>query len=359
MKSFLQFLSEAETSASTRAKQMGLVGDGHGDWYDKKGKLIAKTVKGQLKIFGQGSGPQQQATPQIDPQGQLNQLAQQSAAAEQERQAAEQEQSQDLGTLTIAFGRFNPPTAGHEKLLKKVANVAKDGDYVIYPSRSHDPKKNPLDPDTKIGFMKQMFPDHAEHIQNDANAKSIFDVLKSAYEQGYSGVNVVVGSDRLPEFEKLTNNYNGKLYDFQSINVVSAGERDPDADDVSGMSASKLRAAAMENDFDSFMKGMPKAMDEKKAKQLFSQIQQSMKEKSKKKTRKESFELWEVAPKLDQKSLRENFIAKKIFSVGKLVENLNTGLIGRVIRAGANHLICVTEDKIMFKSWITDVSEVD
>ena len=359
MKRFLQFLSEAETSASTRAKQMGLQGNGHGDWYDKKGRLIAKTVKGQLKIFGQGAGTQQQASPQIDPQGQLNALAQQSAAAEQERQAAEQEQPKDLGTLTIAFGRFNPPTAGHEKLLKKVANVAKDGDYVIYPSRSHDPKKNPLDPDTKIGFMKQMFPDHAEHIQNDANAKSIFDVLKSAHEQGYTGVNVVVGSDRLPEFEKLTNTYNGKLYDFQSINVISAGERDPDADDVSGMSASKLRAAAASNDFESFMQGMPKSMDEKKSKQLFSQIQQSMKQTSKKKTKKESFELWEIAPKLDQYTLRENFIAKKVFSVGKLVENLHTGLIGRVIRAGANHLICVTEDKIMFKSWITDVSELN
>ncbi len=359
MKRFLEFLSEAETAASSRAKQMGLVGNGHGDWYDKKGRLIAKTVKGQLKIFGQGAGPQQQAAPQIDPQGQLNQLAQQSAAAEQERQAAEQEQPKDLGTLTIAFGRFNPPTAGHEKLLDKVANVAKDGDYVIYPSRSHDPKKNPLDPDTKIGFMKQMFPNHAERIQNDVGAKTIFDVLKSAYEQGYSGVNVVVGSDRLPEFEKLTNNYNGKLYDFQSINVVSAGERDPDADDVSGMSASKLRAAALENDFDSFMKGMPKSMDEKKSKQLFSQIQQSMKEKSKKKIKKESFELWEVAPKLDQYNLRENFIANKIFSVGRMVENLHTGLIGRIIRAGTNYLICVTEDKIMFKSWITDVSEVN
>lgn len=359
MKSFLRFLSEAETSASTKAKQMGLQGNGHGDWYDKKGRLVAKTVKGQLKIFGQGAGPQQQASPQIDPQGQLNQYAQQSAAAEQERQAAEQEQSKDLGTLTIAFGRFNPPTAGHEKLLKKVANVAKDGDYVIYPSRSHDPKKNPLDPDTKIGFMKQMFPDHAEHIQNDANAKSIFDVLKSAHEQGYSGVNIVVGSDRLPEFEKLANNYNGKLYDFQNIQVVSAGERDPDADDVSGMSASKLRAAALENDFDSFMKGMPKAMDEKKSKQLFSQIQQSMKEKAKKKTKKESFELWEVAPKLDQQNLRENFIKKNIFGVGKLVENLNTGLVGRIIRSGTNHLICLTKEGIMFRSWITDVNEID
>jgi len=358
MKTFLQFLSEAETTASTRAKQMGLQGDGHGDWYDTKGKLVAKTVKGQLKIFGQGAGPQHQAQQQIDPQGQLNALAQQSAQMQQDRAAAEQEQSKDLGTLTIAFGRFNPPTAGHEKLLKKVANVAKDGDYVIYPSRSHDPKKNPLDPDTKIGFMKQMFPDHADHIQNDASAKSIFDVLKSANEQGYSGVNIVVGSDRLPEFEKLANNYNGKLYDFQNINVLSAGERDPDSNDVSGMSASKLRAAALSNDFESFMKGMPKAMDEKKTKQLFSQIQQSM-SKSSKKTKKESYELWEIAPRLDQQSLRENFIAKKIFSVGKLIENMHTGLVGRIIRSGANHLICLTTEGIMFRSWITDVSEVN
>ena len=95
--------------------------------------------------------------------------------------------------MTVAFGRFNPPTTGHEKLLNKVKQVAGKGNYEIYPSRSNDPKKNPLDPDTKVGYMQQMFPQHAKHIMNDPNAKTIFDVLKGANKKGAKSVNIVVG----------------------------------------------------------------------------------------------------------------------------------------------------------------------
>ena len=198
--------------------------------------------------------------------------------------------------------------------------------------------------------MRQMYPKHGEKIINDGDMKTIFDVLKKSNEDGYSSINIMVGADRKSEFEKLANKYNGELYDFEDINVISAGERDPDAEGVEGMSASKLRKAAGEDDFETFRGGIPKILDDKVAQTIFNTLKKAMKTSV-----KES--LWEIAPKLDSNGLRENFFLKKIYNLGDLVENLNTGLRGRIVRRGANHLICVTEDEMMFKSWIGDVTE--
>ena len=174
-------------------------------------------------------------------------------AAEQEAQAQadydaavkSQVQSPDLaagpppvpktrGTLTIAFGRFNPPHAGHQQLMDTAAAAAEaeESEYMIVPSRSNDPKKNPLDADTKVAFMRGMFPQHSSRIQNDQNTRTIFDVLKKAHNDGYTNVRIVGGADRVKEFDKLANNYNGSLYQFDNVEVVSAGDRDPDADGV-------------------------------------------------------------------------------------------------------------------------------
>jgi len=232
-----------------------------------------------------------------------------------------------------------------------VAEVAGDDEFRIYPSRTNDKKKNPLDPDTKISVMQKMFPEYAENIINDPNSKTIFDVLKQAYEEGFSGINIVVGSDRQSEFEKLANQYNGDLYEFSEINVISAGDRDPDSDGVDGMSASKMRKAAAEKDFNSFKKGVPNTLSASEKKELYNLVRTSM-------DLDEDYELWQIAPKYDWKNLRERYIANNIFKVGQLVENLNTGLIGKIIRRGTNYLICVTEDNMMFKPWIRDVAEV-
>ena len=174
--------------------------------------------------------------------------------------------------------------------------------------------------------------------------------MRKAHNDGYSGVRIVGGADRQKEFDTLVNNYNGKMYQFDNIEVQSAGDRDPDAEDVTGMSASKQRKYAAENDFENFLKGVPSAMNKKVAKDLFNNIRAGM-------NIKEGWNLWEIAPRFDWESLREHFVGKKIYQVGELVENLNTGLVGRIIRRGTNYLICVTEDKIMFKSWIKDVTE--
>ena len=255
--------------------------------------------------------------------------------------------------MTVAFGRFNPPTTGHERLLNKVKQVAGKGNYEIYPSRSNDPAKNPLDPDTKIGYMQQMFPNHAKHIMNNPNTKTIFDALKGANEKGAKSVNIVVGQDRQKEFENLANKYNNKLYEFDRINVISAGDRDPDGDGVSAMSASKLRKAAADDDFDTFRTGIPKALKDDRAKELYFAIQKGMKMPNK----KQQNETWRIAPKFDWKNLRENYMNGNIFRVGDIVENDNTGLIGKIIRTGANYIIAVTEENIMFKSWIKDITE--
>lgn len=349
MKSFSRFLSEAkESQAVMQAKRLGLTGDGHGGWYDKNGEFTAKTVGGKLKFFNQNQVPGKQ-----DPPQQRTTANQQPVATQvqpQQEPQPEEKPKEDKGVLTVAFGRFNPPTTGHEKLLDTVANIAGKGEYKIYPSRSSDPKKNPLDPDTKISVMRQMYPKHGEKIVNDANTKTIFDVLKQAHADGYSGVNIVVGADRQAEFEKLASKYNGELYDFADLNIVSAGERDPDAEDVTGMSASKLRKAAVEGDFETFRKGTPKTMDDKATRKLFLTLRKSMKIE-------ECVNIWEIAPKEDIDGLRESYVSNKIYNVGTYVENLNTGLVGRIIRRGTNYLICVTEDNIMFKPWIKDVRE--
>ena len=358
MKNFFQFLSEAAASTAVQqAERMGLVGDGHGGWYDPKTKeFVAKTEKGQLKFYNKRQKVGEKDPAQTPKEKNLSQPSQE-PAPQQEPQAQQPvemvppEVEKTKGTLTIAFGRFNPPTTGHEKLLDTVATSSDDGDYIIVPSRSQDKKKNPLDPDTKVSVMRQMFPKHSEKIINDPANRTIFDVLKKAHMDGYANVRIVGGGDRVKEFENLSGNYNGKMYQFDNIEVRSAGERDPDAeDDISGMSASKQRKAAAEGDFKSFRKGVPSSMNEKQARELYNTLRSAM-------NIKEGWSLWEIAPKFDWLNLRENYIQEKIFKLGQLVENLNTGLVGKIIRRGTNYLICVTEDNIMFKSWIKDVVE--
>ena len=348
MKSLFQFLSES--NAVQQATRMGLKGDGHGGWYDKKGEFVAKTEKGTLKFYNKRQKVGEQDPPQSDKEKNLSVATSAEPAAEPTMVMQPPEVKKTKGTLTIAFGRFNPPTTGHEKLLDTVASSSDDNDYMIIPSRTQDKKKNPLDADTKVSVMQKMFPKHKDKIVNDKANRTIFDVLKKAHTDGYANVRILGGADRVKEFEKLTGNYNGKLYQFDKLEIKSAGDRDPDSDDITGMSASKQRKAAAEGDIKTFMKGVPKSLNQKDAEELFKKIRTAM-------NVKEGFNMWEIAPKFDWKGLRDNYVQEKIYRVGHLVENMNNGLVGRIIRRGANHLICVTEENFMFKSWIKDVSE--
>ena len=367
MKSFLRFLGEASTSkASEQARKLNLKSDGHGGWLDSKGEFVAKTEGGKLKFYNQRQRPGQDP-PQPKGLNTPNATQERPAAAQAPAPVAKQKSAEPEGsdldhaldTLTVVFGRFNPPTKGHEKLLQQAEKASAGGDLKIYPSRTQDNKKNPIDPDMKVSYMRKMFPDYEEQIINDPEMRSIFHVLVTAAEEGYTGINIVVGADRLGEFENLATKYNGDLYNFKEIKTISAGPRDDDAEGVEGVSSSKQRKAVMDDDYQAFKRGLPSGMDDADGQALFDAVRTGLSQKKDKKSKEveEEIDLWMVAPKLDPRGLRENYFRKKIFNIGDMVESLNTGLIGKIIRRGTNYLISVTENNIMFKSWTHDLAE--
>ena len=200
MKSFFQFLGEAQSQASMQAKKLNLKSDGHGGWLDSRGKFVATTEDGKLKFLDK-----KKAKAQEEPGGKTAARPEPTATAKPKAEPEEKSKAKTAepeggdgrdeisDTLTVAFGRFNPPTVGHGKLLAAAKKAAAGGDLKIYPSRSQDPKKNPLDPDMKISYMKKIFPEYEENIVNDDEMRSIFNVLTTASEEGYGSVNIIVG----------------------------------------------------------------------------------------------------------------------------------------------------------------------
>ena len=384
MKSFTQFISE---SAAQQALRLGFEGDGHGGWY-KDGEFVAKTEKGRLKFYNKrqrdgqdpaqtekeknlshstrhpGEEPETVQSP-VSPQQIPNPALQQGAEGEDPAaQGPEPGTPQAVytppdvpktkGTLTMAFGRFNPPHAGHGQLMDIAAGSFRDSeegsDYMIVPSKSAGDEKNPLDFATKVEAMKGMFPHHSTHISEDENFRTIIDVLKHAHNEGYANVRIIAGGKRVKQFEKLSQDYNGALYDFGNLETISSGDRDEDGDGIEGMSASRAREAALNGDYDTFTSQLP---DEYDGTELFNKVRKALGVDEKKKEVKE----WKVAPKLHARQLREYYIKNEIYNTGDKVQDLNNGLTGRIMRRGTNYVICVSEDKIMFKSWITDITE--
>ena len=359
MKTLFQFLNEARVSqASQEAKKLNLTTDGHGSWRDSRGKLVAKTVGGKLKMLtaqeraAEEGGTARQKKPE-EVKAPKAAAAPPQAAKMKTKKPDETDSGMMSNDITVVFGRFNPPTTGHEKLLQAAEKAAQGGDFKIYPSRTQDPKKNPLDPDMKVSYMRKMFPKYEEQIVNDSEMISIFNVLTTAYEEGYKNVNIIVGADRQAEFENLANKYNKDLYDFKQIRVISAGVRDADAEGVEGMSASKMRKAVADDDYAAFKSGSPSGAKEGDVRAMFDAVRAGMGGKKKKEVK----ELWQIAPRYDQKGLRENYVKKKVFRMGDVIESLSTGLVGKIIRRGTNYLISVSESNVMFKSWIHDVME--
>ena len=370
MKNFLEFITEARTSqASAQAKKLGFVGDGHGYWVDKEGQKKAKTVKGKLQFIDDKKKKKEEegdSNRQKPADVKAKKLAKAKPAPKRVGAKAKPSTSdrtkkpQQTGTrakgteqkqagpsadvVTIAIGKFNPPTKGHQNLFNSLKKSSSGGNFYIFPSRSKDGKKQPLDPDLKIEFMKAMFPEYAENIIDSDEFKTIFDVMTFLNQEGYTGINIVCGAERVSEIENLAKKQNGQIYNFSSINVVSSGPKDPDSEDGS----EEARVAVASGDFEAFKKAMPQGVQPKIIKKLFDELGGSLEVK----------ETWQIAPELDPKGLREHYVFDKLFKVGDIVESCNTGLRGEIIRSGANHLICVTEDGIMFKSWIKDVTLV-
>lgn len=345
MKTFAHFFQEAvETLASTEAKNRGLQGNGHGDWYDKQGNFVAKTVGGKLKYFGQGN------TKSVD--GIPGEEVKRKKPQRQEPQQKQLEQEPENG-LVITIGKFNPPSKNHEGLLRAGFSQAKrlGYEYRIYPSRVQDPQSNPLNPTAKIEYMSQFYPKYSDYIVDSEQARTIFDILQSAYNDGYSAITLVVGQERLGEFQSLVHKAEGQGYEFNNIEVISAGVKDPDSDVESPGSSALMKAAVAMNDQERFNTGIPVGVGNDVKVKLFSTMKKSMQAS-------EVTEAWRVVPELDKDGLRWNYKNNGLFEVGTIIENLNSGLRGIVKRRGANYLICVSEDGIMFKSWLRDVREV-
>lgn len=252
-------------------------------------------------------------------------------------------------TVFFTWGRMNPPTIGHEKLLTVLSRKAGNNPYFVYLSQSSDPKKNPLSYKDKIKVARKMFPRHARRIMLDMKIKNLFDLLTKLYDMGYKNVTMVVGADRINEFDILIKKYNAKkgkhgFYNFRNINVVSAGDRDPDAEGATGMSASKMRAAAGKGDFTSFSQGLPKTFSNADAKNLFNTVRKGMGLKEQKEY-KNHIQLNPIS------ETREQYVTGDLYSVGDKVIVKESDEVGKVTHLGANYVI-VEKSNVQKRYWL-------
>ena len=249
-------------------------------------------------------------------------------------------------SVVFTFGRFNPPTTGHEKLIEKVRKIAGGDDYYIFPSHSQNPKKDPLPFSKKVAYMRDMFPKHKRNIVANNKLKTALDIAVYFHEQGYKELNMVVGSDRVAEFQKLLKTYNGQekrhgFYDFDNIQVFSAGDRDPDAEGVTGMSASKMRLAASQNNFKEFVKGLPKGY--RNGEKLFKDVRQGM-------------GLKETSQFSEEEVERDLYVRGVLYRIGDLVENTVDGTSGEVVRRGPNY-VQYYDGENFYKAFLNTIRE--
>ena len=256
-------------------------------------------------------------------------------------------------TAIFTFGRFNPPTTGHEKLIDALAREQSKNagsKMYVFSSQSQNPKKDPLPFALKVAYMRKMFPKYAKNIMANKKIKMVFDIAVELHNKGHRAIVMVVGSDRVTEFEGLLNKYNGVngrhgYYGFDNIEVVSAGERDPDAEGVSGMSASKMRAAASAGDFDTFKTGVPSGFRD--ALKLYNDVRKNMGIREEK----------DMGEMTDFESLRDLYLTGKLWNIGDIVES--KGIKGKVINKGTNYLSFVDENNKVHKTWLYDIVERD
>ncbi len=181
--------------------------------------------------------------------------------------------------VVLSFGRMNPPTNGHEKLVNvvhKTASKYKADQYIIL-TRSHDPKKNPLTPEQKERHARRAFPDSNISVASETEP-TLMHHLKKLHAQGYTHLHMIAGSDRTADFENMIKKYNGHPdhWNFKSIKVHSSGKRDPDSEGIEGMSASKMRGHAASGDFESFKQGVPSKMKTNHVREMYNDIRKNM-----------------------------------------------------------------------------------
>jgi hypothetical protein len=257
----------------------------------------------------------------------------------------------------LTFGRMNPPTVGHEKLLDSLSKKSGKNDYFVFLSQTKDKNKNPLDYNSKVKHVRKMFPRHARRVMINKKVRTIFDALTYLYAQGYQNVVTVVGDDRVREFTTLLEKYNGVkgshgFYNFKTMDVQSAGQRDPDSEGVTGMSASKMRGYASDNDFSAFSQGLPKSVSNKDAKKLFLDVRSGMglKEET---VFKRHVELEPVS------EVREEFVKGNLFNLGDKVVVKESDQMGIITYLGANYVLVELGEERAVRKWLHDVEVVE
>jgi predicted nucleotidyltransferase len=257
-------------------------------------------------------------------------------------------------SIAFTFGRFNPPTIGHEKLLQKVASLGSE--YKIFLSRSQDAIKNPLSPSDKLKWMQTIFKSYAGHILV-MPTNMVLELAAKIYSMGYTNVTMVVGSDRVREFDTILNKYNGErnrhgFYNFEKINVVSAGERDPDEEGVTGMSASKLRDYVKRGDYKNFKRGIPGKLTDKQLKELFFDVRKGMGLSISLAAEFDPIDMPKTLKEFETQQVRDLYIREMIFNIGEQVHNVNLDVKGKVVRRGTNYVVLEDTNNNLHKSWI-------
>ena len=253
--------------------------------------------------------------------------------------------------VVFAFGRFNPPTIGHQKLIDKVITIAKrvKGLPVLYVSATQDKKKNPLSAKDKLKYIKMVYKRGIQLNAAGSDSRTFMEILKNRFNKKYTEVYMIAGSDRVAEFKRLIKKYNKVDYNFDRVEVISAGERDPDAEGTTGMSASKMREYVMSNNFDEFKKGVMNGMGDRNAMTLFKDL--------KKKMGVSELNMPSLEDEIsnEKQKIRENYFDNKTLLMGDMVENTNNGNVGKIIKRGANYIQYEMEDGGIEKAWLHDV----
>ena len=259
-------------------------------------------------------------------------------------------------SVYFTFGRMNPPTTGHEKLFNALAAKAGRNPYRIFVSQSQDRKKNPLAYKDKVKAIRKMFPKHARSVMVNNNVKNAMNAASELYKEGYKTLVMVVGSDRVREFSTLLEKYNGQkgrhgFYNFSRINVVSAGDRDPDAEGVEGMSASKMRAAASAGDFTKFSQGVPRNVSNAETKAIYNMVRKGMGLKETKEYTKH-IQLKSVS------DIRESYVNGELFEEGDQVVIKDTGELAKIKSLGSNYVI-VEGSGNTYRKWLDAIESVE
>ena len=260
-------------------------------------------------------------------------------------------------TLYFVWGRMNPPTAGHEKLLDFLKAKAGNNPYRIYLTQSEDQIKNPIPFAQKVKFARKGFPQYARQIMMDRKLKTIFDAVTSFYNEGFKRIVVVAGGDRIREYDITLNKYNGKkgrhgFYNFEKIQVLNAGDRDPEAKGVAGVSGTKLRGFVTDGDFTSFAQNMPKKLSNADAKQVFNAVRKGMGLKEQKEF-KNHVQLDSVS------STREAYVSGNLLGEGDTVILKETDEVATVVMLGANYVIVEDAMGKKFRKWIDAVELIE